>query len=199
MDDTKFDYLLSKLHAPPWHPEEMRKAWHKVRSLRPKNFLEIGSRNGDSFWLLSQALPKHSTCVAVDMPNGPWGRANTEVKLKERVDEVRTFGYDSHVVLGNSQSRDTDLKVRELIMLPEFTFIDGDHTYEGVKADWLKYGRYSKWVMFHDTRQPDKVPGPGRLVAELENAGVFSWCETYDFGWGTTLAELKTKEQHYSD
>jgi predicted O-methyltransferase YrrM len=54
----------------------------------------------------------------------------------------------------------------------DLVFIDGDHRYEGVKADWENYGRLGKVVVFHDiVRHPDgarNAPQVWRLWQELE-------------------------------
>jgi len=62
--------------------------------------------------------------------------------------------------------------------------IDGDHTYEGVKADWENYGHLAKLVAFHDIvghDQSERVTGRRvevpRLWAEIKAAGA----ETVEF------------------
>ncbi len=40
----------------------------------------------------------------------------------------------------------------------DFIFIDGDHTYEGVKYDWENTkGRYNKFLLFDDYHLPTKA------------------------------------------
>ena len=46
-------------------------------------------------------------------------------------------------------------------------FIDGDHSYEGVKADWENYGPMCKVVGFHDIDNKNE-PGCVRLWNELK-------------------------------
>jgi hypothetical protein len=48
----------------------------------------------------------------------------------------------------------------------DFGFIDGDHSYEGVKADWENYGPMCKIVGFHDIA--GQVAGCVRFWNELK-------------------------------
>lgn len=45
-------------------------------------------------------------------------------------------------------------------------FIDGDHSYEGVKEDWLRFGKSAEMVVFHDMNNPT-CPGVCQLWKEL--------------------------------
>ena len=119
-------------------------AEHKVH-----NYLEIGSRHGDSFHAVMSSLPPGSKGTAVDLPDGPWGRAGTEVVLKKCIESLKDKGYDVTCVLGNS----TDDSVRREIISRgpyDAVFLDGDHRSEGVTKDWEFCKDLSPLVAFHD-------------------------------------------------
>jgi predicted O-methyltransferase YrrM len=53
----------------------------------------------------------------------------------------------------------------------DFMFIDGDHTYEGVKKDWELYSpmvRKGGVIAFHDIIEARPHIGVGRLFEELK-------------------------------
>lgn len=185
-----FDEVMQHVSNPPWHPEETRAVFDDVRELGLRSYVEIGSRCGDSFYVLSQALPTGSTVIAVDLPNGPWGRPGTEARLRERASQLRELGYEAHVIIGDSRCKNTIKQVLTLSPLYQLCFIDGDHSYEGVSTDWDNYGRFAEWVVFHDTCQ-DKVPGPRRLWSELVAADTFDVHKTFNHGWGTSLGHVR--------
>lgn len=50
----------------------------------------------------------------------------------------------------------------------DMVYIDGDHTYEGVKVDWdLCKDRYNAFLLFDDYHLPTKDSGPGIQCAKL--------------------------------
>ena len=53
-------------------------------------------------------------------------------------------------------------------------YIDGDHTYEGVKTDWeLCKDKFNAFLLFDDYHLPSKDSGPGiqcaKLIDEIED------------------------------
>ena len=75
----------------------------------------------------------------------------------------------------------------------DFLFIDGDHTYDGAKTDFLRYGsmvREGGVIAFHDLMAPkngrqDHIQ-VGRLWAEIQHCGYMTqefWCGS-DPDWG---------------
>lgn len=66
-------------------------------------------------------------------------------------------------IYSNANDVDWNLPIKVL-------FIDGDHTYEGVKADWEKYSPLvvkGGWVFFHDCDETS--PGVVKLFDEINN------------------------------
>lgn len=60
----------------------------------------------------------------------------------------------------------------------ELVFIDADHSYQGVKNDWINVGQYSKICLFHDINDfnikndPKDQDGPRRVFEEVEGAKI---------------------------
>lgn len=113
---------------------------------RVASYLEIGARHGDTFYEIVRSLPKDSLCVAVDLPNGPWGSNWSEDCLRGCIGDLRQEGYNAHVVFGDSSQVVDQVKALGVF---DAVLIDGDHRYEGVKADYENYGD-ARIVAFHD-------------------------------------------------
>lgn len=115
-----------------------------------KSYLEIGAREGNTFYDVMTSLPKGSLGVAVDLPAGTWGKSGTEKSLKLVCDELTKMGYIIHMILGDS----TDSKIiSEIEKYGKYDacLIDGDHRILGVTKDWMNYSpMVNKIVAFHD-------------------------------------------------
>lgn len=120
-----------------------------VRGRDVRSYLEIGSRDGDTFHAVMSALPAGSKGVAVDLPGDVWGNAKSGARLIEAVDDLKRRGYDVTALFGDSRA---EAVIRDVGSRGPYdaVFIDGDHRYEGVKADWENYGPMSRIVAFHD-------------------------------------------------
>ncbi len=134
----------------PHHREE----FFKLLSLATwtKSILEIGSRYGDTLVELARASDK-AKIVAIDKPNVfPWGE-DSEARLRQNIEKLEYEGYETHLFIGDSKEVTTVERATSLGPY-DLVFIDGDHTYEGAKTDWLNFGKLGKTVVFHDIVQP---------------------------------------------
>jgi len=135
----------------PHHPQELEVllSWCEGKT----SILEIGSRYG--LTLLDMAhRSKAKRIVSVDLPGaGEWGNAGSEEMLRATIKQLQQEGYDATLLLGASQDPEIIASVKALGPF-DLIFIDGDHRYEGVKADWLNYGPMGKTIVFHDIIEP---------------------------------------------
>lgn len=127
-----------------------------------KSYCEIGARHGDTVHYLALSLPACSKIVAVDLPGGLWGTTQSESHLRAAVDDLKSRGYDAHLILGNSQEEATQEAVAALGPY-DAIMIDGDHTLEGVTRDWELYDSLAPVIAFHD------IVGTGQAERVLNN------------------------------
>lgn len=142
---------------------ELRQFIEFLQSKNVTSYLEIGSRHGDAFHEVVRHLPEGSRAVAVDLPGGVWGRRESLPVLKFAANSLRGKGYEITLIIGNSQSRKTVEQVRALGPF-DAVFIDGDHTIQGVKADFMNYRDMATYVGFHDIAGRGQRERTGKTV-----------------------------------
>ncbi len=137
--------------------DEVRWLFEQVRELQPRVVLEIGLDEGGTFFLWTRAAPIDAQLIAIDTrpPGalGPWSPfplvRRAFARGKQRVDLV--MSADSH-------DPATVSRVQRLLegRPVDFLFIDGDHSYDGVWADFRMYSPLVQpggIVAFHDVAQ----------------------------------------------
>jgi len=126
--------------------------------IKPRFILEIGTQNGGSLFLLSQIASPDAAIISIDLSNGPFGGGYH----KSRISLYKSFAkfkQKIHLMRDDSHQSETLKKVKTILAgnQLDFLFIDGDHTYDGVKKDFEMYGPLVKndgLIAFHDI-----VPG----------------------------------------
>ena len=160
---------------PRQNPVEIEALFKAVCEISPERVLEIGTARGGSLYLWIQAAEPTATVVSVDLPGGDFGGAYPEARVPfyeafRRSDQQLTLlRLDSH-----EPSTLDAVKAAFNQQTIDFAFIDGDHTYEGVKADFEDYGplvRAGGLVAFHDILPRPDMPSiqVDKLWAELES------------------------------
>lgn len=147
--------------------DEFGRLWDLVASRPHANVLEIGSLYGGTLWWWS-FLPNVERLVSIDMVTD-WDQIRPEV-LEARANWPEWFP-SAEIHEGNSHD---PAMVESVGGLFDFIFIDGDHTYDGVRADWLAWSPHVRpggLVAFHDTwPNGDTIePGVVRWVDELRH------------------------------
>lgn len=128
-----------------WELRQMMKVIAGKHSL-----LEIGSSFGGTLLRMSRVLAHDAVMVSVDAQIDETPKIlDPLVSLKSNCQKIAEAGRTVHLILGNSHAPNIIDKVKAFGPF-EFGFIDGDHSYEGVKADWENYGPVCEMVGFHD-------------------------------------------------
>jgi predicted O-methyltransferase YrrM len=157
-----------------------------ARSLEPKTIVEIGSARGKSTCCLALACCHngggHVHAIDPQMVNDWSERETSGDNYSHLRANLSLFELEEWCTVHRCTSAETAANWREPI---DFLFVDGDHSYEGVKSDfdlfapWL---RPEALVAFHDTtwelnrNAVGYVPTMGvpRLMTELQNQGFLS-------------------------
>lgn len=143
--------------------EELLSAWRIVPPY--KSYLEIGTSFGGSLSVLGAFA---AIALGVDAPKATvlgMGKAKAQRdSITYSTLELLCSDINADVILGSSRDPKVIEEVREKAPF-DLIFIDGDHRYHGVKADWEAYGSMGKIVMFHDTIA---CPGVAQLFAEID-------------------------------
>ena len=135
-------------------PREIEALYQTVCDLAPRRVLEIGTAKGGTLYLWTQAAAPDAALISIDLPGGRFGGGYRPC----RSDLYRAFaqpGQTVNLLRADSHAPDTLDQVRRLLQgqAVDFLFIDGDHTYAGVKADFLQYGplvRPGGLIALHD-------------------------------------------------
>lgn len=151
-----------KIIAPRQNPVEIESLYERVYALQPRRVLEIGTARGGTLYLWTQAATPDAQLISVDLPGGEFGGAYPPCRVPFYQQFARSK-QSLHLLRADSHAPATRAQVAELLHGQpfDFAFIDGDHTYEGVKQDFEMYGalvRPGGLVAFHDILPRPDMP-----------------------------------------
>lgn len=135
--------------------EEITGLLRIVEGLKPKIILEIGGGLGGTLFLLCKASDPDATIISINFPEKLFFMEGyptwKDQLLKSSAGDTQNF----HLIRANSHDVETIVKIRNILGNREidFCFIDGDHSYEGVKKDFDMYSHLVKrggTIAFHD-------------------------------------------------
>jgi predicted O-methyltransferase YrrM len=154
-----------------------------IRSLPRATVVEIGRLKGGSTFLMGAALTEGSHLYSYDWFSGSAtplpksngtmrrpgrGRPEFDQQLERALERYGLAGR-VHPIVADSRTAAPPAQGCDLV------FIDGDHSYEGVRADyehWAPHVRAGGRLVFHDAVARDLAPsavGVSRLVEEIES------------------------------
>jgi len=131
-----------------------------LKSAKPKIIIEIGTAGGGTLFLFTRIAHPNATIISIDLPRGPFGGGYAKWKYPIYSSFVRQK-QQLKLIRANSHNPETFKNVKKYLngKLIDFLFIDGDHTYEGVKMDFKMYSILVKKggiIAFHDIVEHSK-------------------------------------------
>jgi predicted O-methyltransferase YrrM len=143
-----------KLIVPGQFQSEIRQLAELAYQKKPRVVVEIGTKWGGTLAIWCAIAQPDATLVSIDLPGGIHGggyarwRALVYRRLAQAGQSLHLLRLDSHR---------TETREHLKTLLPpggiDLLFIDGDHTYDGVKMDFEMYSplvRRGGLVVFHD-------------------------------------------------
>jgi hypothetical protein len=142
---------------------ELQRVLEEIERHKPRFVMEIGTALGGTFFLLARAAAKDAFLVSLDLPGGLWGGGYPNWKTWV----YRRFvlpGQSASFVRNNSHDPASLERAKALLCGSQLDllFIDGDHSYEGVKADFNLYSslvRPDGLIVFHDIAKHSATSG----------------------------------------
>jgi predicted O-methyltransferase YrrM len=183
------------LRIAPWQvASEIRGLLECVAAEPPRTVVEIGTSNGGSLFLFARIAAPDAHLISVDLPRGPFGGGYA----RWRAPLYRSFARDRQdveLLRGDSHSRSMFDQVRQALAgrAIDFLFIDGDHSYDGVKQDFETYStlvRPGGLIAFHDIVPQGAAPRGREGAAENDE---FHSGEVSAF-WQELRAQRETTE-----
>ena len=172
--DFSFD-TFGGLIKPSQIKDEALRLLKILDEMRPKTVIEIGTANGGTLFLFSRISSEDATLISIDLPGGKFGGGYR--KWKNPL--YKSFALTNqliHLIRSGSHSQATLEKVKIALNgeKVDFIFIDGDHTYGGVKRDFEIYGPLVKKngiIAFYDivSGPEGNVGGVPKFWREISN------------------------------
>ena len=144
--------LSHSLIWPAQVPSELHRFAKIVATLRPEKVMEIGTFQGGTLCVLCRLSSPTADIISVDLPGGKFGGGYSAIRSLLYRSFCKCF-QALHLIRGDSHSNEVLTKVKSISQSLDILFIDGDHTYEGVKRDFFAYSpliRAGGIVAFHD-------------------------------------------------
>lgn len=139
--------------------KEITKLFELIKGENPQTVLEIGTDKGGTLYLWCQAAAEDATIVSIDLSS----RRRYSPRRRDLYAKfVKSIHQKLHFLPFSSHEQSTVEKASTLFgnKKIDYLFIDGDHTYEGVKQDYIMFSPLVKvggLIAFHDikTVRPD--------------------------------------------
>jgi cephalosporin hydroxylase len=134
----------------------------RLKRRRLRRLAEIGTEKGGSFYAWCAIAETDALIVSIDLPGGEFGGGYPSTKLK-KYRSYRRGSQRLKFIRADSHNQETADHLAQTLRGEQldFLFIDGDHTYRGVRKDFEMYAGFVRpggIIAFHDIVPHPKVP-----------------------------------------
>lgn len=158
--------------APQQIPSEFVELAQLVKEGECKRVLEIGTYRGGALFVFSRLSAADATIVSIDYGFSLLGKIvrGVQAPLFRRI--VRP-GQSLFLLRADSHSQETLDRIKSILkgQMLDFLFIDGDHSYDGVRQDFNMYAplvRAGGLIAFHDIARTTGVEEVYRFWDEVK-------------------------------
>lgn len=140
--DIKPGHPPYKLHAMQLK-EELQGLAEIAEETNPRTILEIGTASGGSLYTWCRYFDCLEDVISLDLPGGAFGGGYSQ--SASQLFTGFNSGSKQHFIRSDSHNTETRKRAGEIVRNVsterglDFLFLDGDHTYEGVKTDFELY------------------------------------------------------------
>jgi predicted O-methyltransferase YrrM len=143
--------------------DELSQLLDLVEETKPKTVVEIGTKLGGTLFCFCKLSDPEAMIVSIDLPGGGFGGGYDAQRADFMTKSFPLEGQRFHTIMADSHDPGTRAKLEQVLdgRDIDFLFIDGDHTYQGVKLDFEMYAplvRSGGLVGFHDILPHAGVP-----------------------------------------
>jgi predicted O-methyltransferase YrrM len=138
--DSVVDFLFSAAAESivPWQIEEEYRALARVvAERRPRTILEIGTADGGTLFAHARLAAEDALIISIDLPEGPFGGGYPHWRIPFYESFARPH-QRLKLIRGDSHAAETAERLEKILdgRTVDYAFIDGDHTYDGVRQDF---------------------------------------------------------------
>lgn len=170
-DEVDIDSLVervSRVFIAIQNEFELRELLKIVNRRKPRVILEIGTARGGLLFCLSQVAAPGALIISIDLPGSSYGGGQTASERSLFKTFART-GQKIEFIVANSQRTETKEALAALLQGQKIDLlvIDGDHSYSGVRSDFLSYRPFMAkggLIAIHDILLLPDEWGPGNEV-----------------------------------